>query len=117
MSRDQGPLDNVGWGPTTPGQRRRMEQAEAARIAEVRSLATPRTPEIVIDEDDFRAAVAVVHHVRGGAPCTDKDRQLIDLFTPAIGPVRPETLREFEELFAGGPDTPCRTAWRSEGHD
>ena len=36
---DEGPFDNVGWGPfALPGERKRLREQEAARVAEVNAM-------------------------------------------------------------------------------
>ncbi len=39
---------------------------------------------------------------------------VLDVVAGALDETRTDTLRPFEELFAGGPDTACRTTWRED---
>jgi hypothetical protein len=45
---------------------------------------------------------------------SDREKAITALET-LLADERARALAPFERLFAGGPDTPCRTTWRPEG--
>ena len=86
-----------------------------------RDVARPAQPEEVREAVDALDEVAYVLHGQGCGEvcvCVDDARALLPVLAGLEqrwrADEREQALRPFEELFAGGPDTVCRTTWRRE---